>query len=57
LPTTKQRTQFGKKTNRTMRSRFLNEIPEELTVEKKAINAFEKVSIEAMQKAFENFTY
>jgi superfamily I DNA/RNA helicase len=53
----KQRTQFGKKTNRTMRSRFLNEIPEELTVEKKAINAFEKVSIEAMQKAFENFTY
>ena len=53
----KQRTQFGKKTNRTLRSRFLTEIPEDLTIEKNALDAFEKVSIEAMQKAFENFTF
>ena len=52
----KQRTKFGKTTNRSLRSRFLTEIPENLTIEKNAVDAFEKVSVEAMQKAFENFS-
>lgn len=50
----RSRMRYGQTTHQKQ-SRFLLEIPKELIDEREAINAFQKVSFDAMQKAFENF--
>lgn len=56
LTMAKNRMRFGLST-KPKRSRFLHELPKELTDELEAKDAFQKVSFEAMQKAFENFNF
>jgi len=53
---TRSRMRFGK-SSRPKKSRFLYELPKDLVEEKDALKAFTPVSIEAMQKAFDNFSF
>jgi len=50
------RMRFGK-ISKQKQSRFITELPIELTNQMDARDAFQPVSLEAMQKAFENFTF
>ena len=54
LTRARSRMRYGQ-TKRQKKSRFLLELPKELIVECDAKDAFQKVSFDAMQKAFENF--
>ena len=54
LTMTKNRMRFGMST-KPKKSRFIHELPKEMADEIDARDAFQKVSYEAMQKAFENF--
>ena len=51
----RERMRFGK-TTKQRPSKFIDELPEGLLDKKHASEAFKKVSIEALEKAFENFT-
>jgi superfamily I DNA/RNA helicase len=52
----RERMRFGKVT-RQMPSRFIAELPEDYVDKMHSTEAFKKVSADALQKAFENFTF
>jgi ATP-dependent DNA helicase UvrD/PcrA len=52
----RSRMRYGQ-TTRQKQSRFLLEIPKDLIDKRDAKDAFQKVSFDAMQKAFENFSF
>jgi DNA helicase-2/ATP-dependent DNA helicase PcrA len=53
----RKRSRFGQSLTRARRSRFLNELPENIITEKIPKDAFQPVSLDEMKKAFENFTF